>query len=623
MKIKKVLLVLASAALTGTLLAACQGSNNETETYDNGAISKIEGTNLQYVALEQEVDLDDYYQVTLDDNTTSSKYGIENTNDAEDITIEGHKVTAHKVGDYEIKLVCEGFSTYVMIHCKSDMNIQWIELVNDLNNNNSGANNYTIELGSYNSLTGIWDYDVTYAHNPNYIAIYNKNDPGETATDEDGNVGPNSTILAKLSDGYAYWGSFDTDDKPVFENGKCNFNNYYISLPMKGVSGMSFTSNVDTKTGVETLEATAAIEQNFLNYGISSFPENYGYTCDSLVVNALEDEDEDGKIDAAYLTAYVIDNASQKTEIWTDIKLTDIGSTSIASLETAIADASYVPSKLDVTPIKNAFAKATENGNYTITQELYPCDSEGNLIPSSEIESYEEFLLGYYLGTAKNTIVTTVTSDGIDSVWTQDGEKTMSIAYWNEDGKSYGGTWGYEDGATTPTTTKTELENITNVFDNETVKSYTASNVTDAGIENTDWSTRVANDDGTYSYDGSVGDNTTEGQTNLFYQQLFDQDPIFVFTMQSSGEKVGIGTLLTMDGGLSYTDHSTCSFTVSSSYESATFNPTTGELSVSALIYLPLTGYDIKYYKTAYTISDIGTTTNDFTGYVETASEAA
>ena len=617
MKHNKKLLVLASFALLGGLMTGCVQGGSNSQTGDS--VVQIDGDvytitakakSLDYVRVNETVDLDEYYEVEMDDGTKVSTFSV--LCDAPEVKIDGHKITVSKVGDYEIHLAVNDKNKYFTISCKSDYNIELIEFLKTFED--TDGKNYRIDLGSYNPNTGKFSYEnYTLIHNQNYAAAFDTANPG--ALDENGD--PNSFILANLSDGNGYMGAFNEKGVPEFEYGKMDIENYYIMGSML-LDGSSFSSVYDELTGEESLVGDASQAKTFLNYGMSNLVENYGYSEHAMYVLGLKDEDKDGKNDTLYVKVTVdgtSNGESFEDEEWCTCKISQVGTCTWDSIEKARTDASYVPTPLVVTEIGTAFSAITAGKNYTTTMNFYACSSDGTEMASSDIEDYSSM---YVLTGQKDPIkeVNTITGDAeVEASIYIGGALKAKEAYWmDSDGKT-----GYLGSYSAATSEK--AESTTKDVDTEGTGKTLAATMMANGVKQSDaskavWKKKTVKGD-VVTLTGDIGDNnTTDGQTNGFFQQLFDQAAFLTLTT-SSGGTYGFGTYLTMDGTVEYNDGTTCSYTVSSSYESVTINTKTNEISVKALIYLPFSNIaaNQRYLMCEYSISDIGTTTNDFSAY--------
>ncbi len=602
MKSNKKLFVLAGIALLGGLVSGCS-----SEKYSDGviqidgdvyAISATEKT-LSYVAVDQVVNLDEYFQVVMDDenSTVTHKYTV--TCDDENVTIDGHKVTGKKVGDYELRLAVNDKDKYITLSVKSAYNMELINFFSKFEE--SDGKNYRIDLGEYDEGSKEFEYgNYTIIHNPDYAAAFDAEDPG--ALDEDGEA--NSFILANLSDGNGYMGYFDTDGKPVFENGKMNINNYYITGSMI-LDGGSFTSTVDEVTGEEILVGGSKQADTFLSYGMSNLVTRYGYTPNSFYVLDLLDEDKDGEKDTLYAKITVDGNGTDGNyytdQEWCTVKISEVGTCKWDSLEVAIKSDAYVPAKIQSPEIATALSALIKGGNYTSAMQIYACDSDGKALEEvDEDTSAMDAVLGTTDVITEYNCVSSATDIQMQAYIGED--LVAQEAYWKDsDGKYYLGTY-------TPATEESE-EKITKTEDAtgaglEVMKSYRVDNVDLDTIDDVDWSNKVTQ--GTYvAFAGSIGDDADGVKTNGFFAGLFDQ--MFCFE--------GLGTFLTKDGTVKYTDGSTCSYTFSSSYSSVVVDTSSNAISVSALIYLPFQDITQPYIMFQYMIGRIGSTTNDFSTY--------
>lgn len=618
MKKKQNILVIASLALAGMLMTACNNEDGASSTFKPATVDgevyqinlKSPDITLPYVAVDQTIDLDDYYEVEMMDGSKTNVFAIENLN--ENLVVDGHKVTPKKVGSYEIYVAVNDKFTYITIDCKTAANLELINFFDKMNEN--GGQNYTIDLGSYNKRTKRFYYeDYTIIHNPNYVAAFNRNNVGET----DDNGDPASFILANLSDGHGYMGGFNEKGIPEFENGKMNISNYYITFPLQ-LDGASFESRFNEITGEETLVGNAGQAQLFLNYAMSNFVENYGYSYNSMYVLDLTDEDKDGEKDTIYFKVTVdgtnSSGVSFKDSEYCTVRMSQIGTTQYAPLETAIQDSSYVPVPFKPVEIGDAFAKITEGKNYTATINMFASESDGTQIADDKVVDTSAYK-GVLMGTNKAiTVVNTVTQEGLESSVSVGGNVTMKKAYWNEGGKAYEGDYVIASESEEEVNTKKEVEDKTDIFTIDDALDYTTARVNQGDINSAIWKKRKTDEaNSTITYTGNIGDNTVEdGQTNGFFEELMNQAGLLTTTLKG-GETYKLGTYLTFKGAISYTDGTEASYTVSSRYTGVTVNTATNEVAVKALLSLPFQGITQPYVTIEYTITNIGSTTNNFT----------
>lgn len=614
MKSKKKLLVIASLALAGMLMTSCgddeggSSSGNSVVQVDGDVYAIRSKGDLPYVSVNQTINLDDYFYVEMEDGSQISTYSIDNTN--ADLVIEGHTVKPTKIGNYEIMLAVNDKYTYVTVECKSNAQIELIEFFDSMKE--TGGQNYTLDVGSYDRKTKRWSYEnYSIIHNPNYVAALDLEDPG--AVDDNGD--PNSFVLANLVDGNGYMGAFDENGVPVFENGKLVISNYYIAMPLV-LDGAEFDIQTNEITGVETLVGSAAQEQALLNYGLSNFVENYGYEYNSLYVLDFLDEDNDGKKDTIYFDL-TIDGVGTNGVAFTDesyanIRMSKVGSTTYAPLETAIQSQAYIPTPIVTTEIGAAFEKVKEAKNYTVTMDFYPSESDGTLMAAADVVASSAYNL-VVGGSSPIKEINTITEEGVETTLESNGALIAKTAFWNEGGKAYGGNYQRATDEEAEVNEKQEIADVTDVFTQAEVLQMTANGVTQANISKAIWKKRSVDEaNNLVTFTGNIGDNNVEdGQTNGFYEELFNQAVLMGFTDQS-GTPIGFGTYLTLDGNVQYNDGGTCSFTTSSRYLGVEVNNATGEIKVRALIYLPFSNIEQNYFVTEYVISNIGTTTNTF-----------
>ena len=189
------------------------------------------------------------------------------------------------------------------------------------------------------------------------------------------------------------------------------------------------------------------------------------------------------------------------------------------------------------------------------------------------------------------------------------GEKSVEAAYFNRDGKAYQVTTETDKEANTSKLVTKEIENQTDIWSMGEVNALTAKAVTSAAIDETVWKRKKTDEtSGLVTYRGDVGDDDGAGnKTNTLFQELFDQLALCPFTTN----KVGFGTFLSKAGAI----FQGAAGTMSSSYSSFAFNTNTKEITVKALLYLPVTEWSGSYVDCTYTISDVGTTEHDFSQY--------
>jgi hypothetical protein len=287
--------------------------------------------------------------------------------------------------------------------------------------------------------------------------------------------------------------------------------------------------------------------------------------------------------------------------------INNIGTTKVDSLETAIKDDSYVPAAVIATEVTNDFAAVKSGKNATAEIVFSPADENGNVV---DISAYTADQLGangfnaMFQSTYPISSKVTMTEDGLLATLTEKDTAGVAsenkLAYFNRDGAGYG--YSSTDG-------KTEaLSGISDVLADSRINVWTPIAVTEAAVNSTDWLKRTEDETaGTVSFTGSVGDNTGSDVTNTLFAQLFDQFGWFTI----GGSR--IGSYLAAPVDFSSGKHA---LTLYSEYSDVTVNATTKDLSITALIYLPFSDIDDNYVLATYTISNVGTTVNDFSSYV-------
>lgn len=613
------LLLIASLSLTGALLAGCQtNADNSSIDYsqklidgDVRAIRLVD--DIPYARVNEEIDLDEYVNIVMRDGSFSKekKYLIENKDP--DLLVNGHKITPTKVKKYEFKLHCNGVYLYVRkIDCRSELNIQAIELFKELNA--KSGQNYTMEIGTYSTESGRFHYDgMTFLHNDNYVLIYDSLNPKKQ---------DNSTILSLLNDGKAYWGELDGNGKPKFERGYVsNYNYYYFWMPLS-LNGELLESSFDDLTGKETLKGGKELEQPFLNYGLAQLIERNGYTYNSLYVQKITDEygedgnlGTDGKLDTAYLTATVNGTSSSGVaftdEEYVSVRLTKIGSSTYSPLEEAIKDDSYVPVPLTGSELKNAFDKVAESGNYTVTTSFTPVDENKKALSEDQVDDTSAMKIIFSTKSQLKQI-NTVTAEGVEGALYEGGLLASKKAYFDKNGATYEGIYKPAANGESESTKVTALEGVTSYKDYSGAKDYLVHDFTALDFSSVNWKDSVT-EDGVITFNGDVGDNDGSTRNNTLFEKLFNQMAnISYSSSEGEGSTMRIGTMLTRANQY---PSSTFAYTWGSAYDAFSADLTTNEVTVSALMQFLFSDVTQQYVLAEYTIRQIGTTTNSFEGY--------
>ncbi|MBP5091903.1 MAG: hypothetical protein J6328_05045 [Bacilli bacterium] len=614
MKSKKITLI--ALALASIAMVACN-DNNQTNSNGTGSsavnvyvdsiISK-DDKDLPYLVVNQQIDLADYFEVEYSDGSKDANFSIsafENAKDA--ILIEGTKVTAYTTGTFDLTLKAGNYDCIKTIDCRTTNGIKVIEFFKNLA---EVGTNYSIDSMDMNNRGQLIYEGSTSVHTDKYFAMYNKDNPGETAK----NGEQNSIILAILSDNKIYQGNFDTDGNPAFEPGDLggDWGNYYVNMPL-AIDGGMFSSTFD-KLGDEVMTAKSDVTSKICQTGFL-VSLNSGYTIGETEIYDFG-EDENGKISYIDLLMYCYaadDTAHTTPYLFSIFRIRDVGTTSVESLERVSKDTSYLPEAINVDELKTAMTNLKTAENYTVTTTIEPADRNGTTVTNPD----DTYAYVRVFGTDKPlTEVTTVTPDGIESVL-KDGEDVIAkAAYFNRDGHAYEVIGKLNADKVLEYTAK-ELSAANAVEAPEALK-FTAAGITDASIDATLWNKKTARNDGTFALVGKVGDNDGSAPTNGFYKEMMDQMALVTFKDEDTGDSIGYGSHYTAAiKGWDEAGVELHALSINSSYESVIFNPTTGAINAKANIQYPaLAGTQNLYWNTIYAVSEIGTTAAaDFSGY--------
>lgn len=625
----KLITVLSAAALVTGLVSCGEVNNSSAEASSEASSSvakvatRISHDSIDYVTVGEEVDLDKYITIKYDDNTTDKTYDV--TCASSDVTINGHKVKASTHGEFTLVVKAGTVTAKITLSVVSEEHKELIDFLAPLSDT---PNNYT--LYAYDINNGSLEYQNTYVHNENYIAIYDETDPGAVYGSDSQYAGESkSTILAKLSDGHTYWGNFEgtkTDYKPVFEPGYATWENYYITgdLTVDATDATYETGTSTSGTTTEYLMMGTDFEARLLNYGMSTFPTNYGYSLAGAEFGGIYDTDGDNVNDMALFTCYV-SNGTQMG-YWTIVGIGNIGTSTIDIMETAIKDAKYLPTKIAGTEISTVFKALAEKKNYTVTLDLSSCDSSGSAL---DLTDYSKDCLANMYGSTHVTMTTTFTENGVIStmeylelVKDDDGNYTpgtntkigAKFATWDDGTNTYTSTYNTTTGAMSDATTVAENKTV---YNSGAIDGITADNVTEDDANGTIWSSKKSSGT-TVTFVGNVGDNDGTEVTNSLFGKIFDMNG-FSSTLISSIGAAGFGTNLTTP--VEFTSGDSHALSMYSSYNYFTVDTTTNEVSISALCYLPIGLSD--YILAKLTITNVGTTTNDFSGFTTSGSSSS
>ncbi|HBN00333.1 MAG TPA: hypothetical protein DD384_03765 [Firmicutes bacterium] len=605
---KSKLLLILSAAAMGFAATSCKGDSSESgedASSQNSVISaatRISHDELPYITIGDALNLDEYITIKYEDNSSDHTFSVTCANSA--VSIDGHNVVATEAGTFSLLIKAGSLQAKISLQVVTE---EHMELINFLAPLDENPQNFTIDLFAS-------DYIYSAIHTENYIGIYDIYDPADKVKDDDGNETDeyNSTILAKLSDNHAYWGHIEGTAKnpvPVFEPGYASWNNYYITQDLS-LDATDFEVTDLSDFGVEeALLSSTAFEDNFMSVGISrteSSLSEYGLTWAGMMFMGLQDNDEDGADDGAVFAALVngeLSDGSYGIGLFCYVQIRDIGTTKVDFLDKVADDASYIPAIPKADEVTTVFDQINEGKNYTVTLEMYSADDDGNPLATPASKDGMVTITGglFYAKT-----VTTVTEEGIHSVLEAkkaeeaDGKITVSeltkageIAYWTDGTNCYTSSLG-KDGNMSA---KEKIQEGKDVLSIEELKPWTAQNVTENEVNNTIWTKKTT--DGTkVTMKGQCGDNDGTTATDLLFVALFDMSPFFkmgTYFGKAVEFTSGMAALISM-----------------SNYEEVTVDTATKDVTVFVNAYLPFSDINNKNMGMKLTISNVGTTTNDF-----------
>lgn len=607
---KSKLLLIVSAAAMGLVATSCgnepagSSEDNSSQNSTISAATRISHDELPYITIGDVLDLDQYITIKYEDNSSDHKFSVTCTNSA--VSIDGHSVIATEAGTYNLLIKAGSLQAKLSLQVVTEEHMELINFLDPLADN---PQNFTIDLFAS-------DYIYSAIHTENYVGIYNIYDPAEKVKDKKGNETDeyNSTILAKLADGHAYWGHIEGTAKnpvPVFDPGYASWNNYYITQSLS-LDATDFEVTDLSDMGVEepALVSSSSFEDSFMSVGLSrpeSSIKQYGYSWAGMLFLGLQDNNTDGEDDGALFMALINetkDDGTTELGAFCYVQIRNIGTTDVDFLRNTTSDASYVPAIPKADEITTVFDQINQGKNYTVTLEMYSADDKGNPLAAPASKDGTVMLTG--VSYAKT--VTTVTETGIHSIVENkkaeevDGKVTVSelakageLAYWTDGTNCYTSSLGKDD----TMSAKEQVQEGTDVLSIEAVKPNTAQNVTANEINNTVWTKKTTN--GTkVTMKGQCGDNDNAGTvTDLLFVALFNMSPFYQMgTFFGKAEQFTngeYGALISM-----------------SNYEEVTVDTATKDVTVFVNAYLPFSDVNNKNMGLKLTISNVGTTTNDF-----------
>jgi hypothetical protein len=588
------LMMFAPLILVGCQQGETNSSIYQSQTHEAG----IFVGNLPSVRVGDYLDLDPY--ITAYDETGALQNGWTLSSTDTNVVIQGKKVMGKAVGSFEITATYGSYTKAFTLATNDEAKEELAAFLAPLQND---PLNYTLRLSA------AMNYYYTYYHTNDYFALVDEENPETT-----------NTIFATLSNGKTYRGSFGEDENgalvPSFQAGWYNRSNYYFFYGLS-LSADNFT--YEDTDGKVTLWSDVASERSLLRYGALQSPESNNYALAGARYDGLFDEDGDGVKDTAYFNCYVSTGTSSGS--YCTLALSNVGTTSVASLETAVKDESYVPAAIATDEISQTFAKLDEKKNYTLTTKLYAANSSGSeIVPSNAndgmcklfsnvaawevTESFDEHgvIASAYKKTATFGTETTVS----------DAELSGRYAIWDDGAKTYRANYQPSTGSMGA---KSEIlsggASIASAYDAAAFKKVTLSGgISASSLADNNWTGKKANADGSYSYEGMLGTSDDQEQSNVLFQQLLD---LAGFAIEGSGTNaVYVGNVLTV-GRRNYGTY--YSYTYASEYSTFKVNPTTGALTINGVVTLPLSDVSNRYIGFEIAVSAIGTTTNDYSAF--------
>ena len=615
-KLATKLMLLSTAALV--MLGSCEKPSDpgadSTETSESGEVkspTKIKHKDIPYLQENIFCNLDSYVDIEYSDGSLDKTYDVK-TN-SKNVTIEGHRVKSSEVGVFYVTITAGGLTTKLDLTVLSNDQIKMEAFLEPLLDD---PQNFTIDV-HYEDDNGQDQRLWKALHNARYTVIY---DPDDLyALDEDGN--PDNFILAKLSDGNGYKGYItegaNHTPKPVFEPGMLRFDNYIITIPLELDPADSSYVSLD---GDDVLLMSATFAESLMwSVGIPSAYNSAGGKIPffgAVYMGYDEIGVPNGNPDVMTFDILVGDESNYG--VYCTIELSNIGTSELSWMNAAVADASYVPEKIVPTEIPAAFQAINAAGNFTLTLEAWSVDVEGKItdkyVPSERDIAGDA--AANFFGTCDAVITEKYTSSGIytefkgKKIEKSDGGLAQAADYsifdisavWNEGGASYSARLDQETGALPA---REAISGVTDVFQMAEIKTMAANNITAAGANQTNWTSKKT--EGTkVTFAGDMGDNQGTSQTNLLAFQLFG----LLGGVNYGVLKDWAGTWTKAEDG--WGDGEKHAYSRAADYRAFIVDTSTNEVEVDCLMYAPFNDIDNNYFMMKFTFSDIGTTSFDF-----------
>ena len=618
---KLMLLSTATLVMLGSCVEPPEDKSNEGEStsLDTEAKAPTKIKRLKDIPYLQEgiaLNLDAYIGVEYSDGSIDSTYEVK-TN-SKNVTINGHRVSSTEVGVFYVTITAGGLTTKLELTVLSNDQTKIMTFLEPLEQD---ARNFTVDLLAEDGQGNEKLYRRV-VHNAKYSVVYNGVDL--FAVDEDGD--PTSVILAKLADGNGYFGHIEKDasnnPKAVFEPGiQQYYDYYYIVMDLELDAADSTYTSI---AGEDVLMMGASFAERLMwSVGLSEAYDNYNRVL-PFYGAAYRGYEEvgmpNGNPDIMIFDIYV--GTESQNEVYCTIKLSAVGESGFDWMNTAVTDASYIPEKITANEIPAAFTAVNAAGNFTLTMEAWSVSTDGSVydkfVPAEADMSGDACAL--FLGTCDAVITEKYTSTGIYTEFkgkklnqTTNGyapEAEYSLfdisAVWNESGAAYSTRLAdNEDQTAKVLPARSAISGVTDVFQINEIKSMAANNITAAAANVVNWTGKQT--EGTkVTFAGDMGDNDGTSQTNLLAAQIFGL---------LGGATYGVlkdwaGTWTGAQDG--WGDGGKHAYSRSSDYKTFTVDTATNEIEAYLLMYAPFSDVDNNYFMMKFTISDIGTTTFDF-----------
>ena len=616
-KLATKLMLLSTAALV--MLGSCEKPSDpgadSTETSESGEVkspTKIKHKDIPYLQENIFCNLDSYVDIEYSDGSLDKTYDVK-TN-SKNVTIEGHRVKSSEVGVFYVTITAGGLTTKLDLTVLSNDQMKIMTFVEPLQND---PRNFTVDLYAENEQ-GQLERFRQVLHNSKYSVVYDPDDP--FAVTEEGE--PNSWVLAKLADGNGYSGHIEKDannnPKAVFEPGiLSSYDYYYVVMDMTLDAADSTYISLE---GEDVLLMGSSFAESLMwSVGIPSAYNSAGGKIPffgAVYMGYDEIGVPNGNPDVMTFDILVGDESNYG--VYCTIELSNIGTSELSWMNAAVADASYVPEKIVPTEIPAAFQAINAAGNFTLTLEAWSVDVEGKItdkyVPSERDIAGDA--AANFFGTCDAVITEKYTSSGIytefkgKKIEKSDGGLAQAADYsifdisavWNEGGASYSARLDQETGALPA---REAISGVTDVFQMAEIKTMAANNITAAGANQTNWTSKKT--EGTkVTFAGDMGDNQGTSQTNLLAFQLFGL---------LGGANYGVlkdwaGTWTKAEDG--WGDGEKHAYSRAADYRAFIVDTSTNEVEVDCLMYAPFNDIDNNYFMMKFTFSDIGTTSFDF-----------